>query len=92
MRLRGILGGKLQLLRQDRQQRCKVRNDAFLQGRKASHDALHDVLVLCRRLQLEGTEQALKKRLGQRGQVGGRDQSRTLGSTGYAHDQDLEKG
>ena len=56
VRLRRIFGRQLQLLRQDGQQGCQVGNDIVLERREASHDALHQVLVLGWRLQFEGGE------------------------------------
>ena len=91
VRLGRILGGQLELLRQHRQERRQVGDDAFLERRETPHDALHDVLVLGRRRQLEGSEEALEERLGEGREVSGSDQGGALSSAGYAHDEDLEK-
>ena len=91
MRLAWVLGGQLHLLRQHWEQGGKIGNDVLLQRWERPHDALHDVLVLGRGLQLERPEQALQQRLGERGQVGRQHQGRGLRSTSYAHNENLER-
>ena len=90
MRLGRVFGCELKLLRQDGEEGGQVGDDAFLKGREAPHDALHDVFVLGQCRQLEGAEEAVKQRLGVRGEVGGGDQGRTQTAAGHAHDQDLD--